>query len=127
MLIWGGTSPGYTAMSQLSNMVSYSAPPVGRNTASFSDGPAPAVRSNFCNKFNTAEGSRFGDKATLLIARTMISKSKDLSVGSPDASIAGTIIRKNGVHSKHMLAYWCQALYKGARDRLTKEMLHDTI
>ncbi|XP_070032173.1 zinc finger CCCH domain-containing protein 14-like [Nicotiana tomentosiformis] len=53
--------PGYTAMSQLSNMGSNPAALVGRNGASFSDGPAPAVKSKFCNKFNTAEGCKFGD------------------------------------------------------------------
>ncbi|PHU30451.1 Zinc finger CCCH domain-containing protein 14 [Capsicum chinense] len=54
--------PGYTAMSQLSNMGSNPAPPFGRNGASFSDGPAPTVKSKFCSRFNTAEGCRFGDK-----------------------------------------------------------------
>lgn len=48
-------------MSQLSNMGSNPAALVGRNGASFSDGPAPAVKSKFCNKFNTAEGCKFGD------------------------------------------------------------------
>ncbi|PHT60175.1 Zinc finger CCCH domain-containing protein 44 [Capsicum baccatum] len=54
--------PGYTAMSQLSSMGSNPAPPFGRNDASFSDDPAPAVKSKFCSRFNTAEGCRFGDK-----------------------------------------------------------------
>ncbi|PHT94489.1 Zinc finger CCCH domain-containing protein 14 [Capsicum annuum] len=54
--------PGYTAMSQLSNMGSNPAPPFGRNGASFSDGPVPTVKSKFCSRFNTAEGCRFGDK-----------------------------------------------------------------
>ncbi|XP_015083884.1 zinc finger CCCH domain-containing protein 31-like [Solanum pennellii] len=129
--------PGYTAMSQLSNMGSNPAPPFGRNSASFSDGPGPAVKSKFCSKFNTAEGCRFGDKCHFAHGEMDIGKQvrpayDDFQAKGPpsgfsgylepsqpglaatnfgasatttisvDASLAGNIIGKSGVNSKHI-------------------------
>ncbi|XP_019252713.1 PREDICTED: zinc finger CCCH domain-containing protein 52-like [Nicotiana attenuata] len=74
--------PGYTAMSQLSNMGSNPAAPVGRNGASFSDGPAPAVKS----KSNSG----------------YLEPSRPLPLVYIDASLAGAIIGKNGVNSKQI-------------------------
>ncbi|KAL0397516.1 UNVERIFIED_CONTAM: Zinc finger CCCH domain-containing protein 31 [Sesamum calycinum] len=52
--------PGYSAHAQLANLGANNAVPVGRNA--FNDGPAPNMKSKLCNKFNTPEGCRFGDK-----------------------------------------------------------------
>ncbi|KAI3444945.1 hypothetical protein Pfo_001610 [Paulownia fortunei] len=53
--------PGYSAHSQLANLGGNSAVPVGRNAA-FTDGPAPTMKTKLCNKVNTPEGCRYGDK-----------------------------------------------------------------
>ncbi|KAH6772938.1 hypothetical protein C2S52_004219 [Perilla frutescens var. hirtella] len=53
--------PGYSAHTQLANMGGNAGVPVGRN-ASFSDAPAPAMKTRICNRINTAEGCRYGDK-----------------------------------------------------------------
>ncbi|KAK4349267.1 hypothetical protein RND71_032022 [Anisodus tanguticus] len=47
--------PGYSAMSQISNMGLNPAVPTGRNTTPFSDGLASTMKSKLCNKYNTAE------------------------------------------------------------------------
>ncbi|KAL2234233.1 zinc finger CCCH domain-containing protein 14 isoform X1 [Sesamum indicum] len=52
--------PGYSAHAQLANLGANNALPVGRNA--FTDGPTPTMKSKLCNKFNTPEGCRFGDK-----------------------------------------------------------------
>ncbi|KAJ7957428.1 Zinc finger CCCH domain-containing protein 14 [Quillaja saponaria] len=58
---------GIKAVSQITNVSSSNAlPQVGRNSAvppSFPDGSSPpAVKTRLCNKYNTAEGCKFGDK-----------------------------------------------------------------
>ncbi|KAG8363559.1 hypothetical protein BUALT_Bualt19G0035100 [Buddleja alternifolia] len=53
--------PGYSAHTQLANSGGNSAVPVGRNTG-FTDGPASTMKTKLCNKINTPEGCRFGDK-----------------------------------------------------------------
>ncbi|KAL5765090.1 hypothetical protein ACOSP7_017389 [Xanthoceras sorbifolium] len=58
---------GYKAVSQMLNLGSGPAlPPAARNSAappSFPDGSSPpAVKTRLCNKYNTAEGCKFGDK-----------------------------------------------------------------
>ncbi|KAM3323334.1 zinc finger CCCH domain-containing protein 14 [Capsicum chacoense] len=81
--------PGYTAMSQLSNMGSNPAPPFGRNGASFSDGPAPTVKSKFCSRFNTAEGCRFGDKCHF--AHSEVEVGKQVRPGYNDFQTKGPL------------------------------------
>ncbi|XP_059649056.1 zinc finger CCCH domain-containing protein 14-like [Cornus florida] len=58
--------PGYNAVAQLTNLGGNPAShPNARNTMApptFSDGPAPSVKSKLCNKFNSPEGCKFGDK-----------------------------------------------------------------
>ncbi|CAK9177409.1 unnamed protein product [Ilex paraguariensis] len=52
--------PGYSAVGQMTNLGG----PVGRNAmpqAPFTDGPSPA-KTKLCNKINTPEGCKFGDK-----------------------------------------------------------------
>lgn len=56
---------GYSAVSQMTNMGGNHHIPSGRNPMApppFTDGPAPTVKSKLCNKFNTAEGCKFGNK-----------------------------------------------------------------
>lgn len=58
---------GFKAVSQMINLgVNQPLPPVSRNSAvppSFPDGSSPpAVKTRLCNKYNTAEGCKFGDK-----------------------------------------------------------------
>ncbi|XP_058225182.1 zinc finger CCCH domain-containing protein 14-like [Rhododendron vialii] len=56
---------GYSAVSQMTNMGGNHHIPSGRNPMApppFADGPAPTVKSKLCNKFNTAEGCKFGNK-----------------------------------------------------------------
>lgn len=58
---------GFKAVSQVINVGSNPSPipPVGRNHVppSFPDGSSPpVVKTRLCNKFNTAEGCKFGDK-----------------------------------------------------------------
>lgn len=58
---------GFKAVSQMINVGSSPAiPPIGRNPnvpPSFPDGSSPPVaKTRLCNKFNTAEGRKFGDK-----------------------------------------------------------------
>ncbi|MEI4855957.1 hypothetical protein, partial [Klebsiella pneumoniae] len=51
---------GYTAPNQMTNLGG----PVARKPAlpPFSNGPASTVKTKLCNKDNTAEGCKFGDK-----------------------------------------------------------------
>lgn len=53
--------PGYSALSQLSNSGGNANLPVGRNTP-FGDGPSAAAKNKICNKYNTREGCKYGDK-----------------------------------------------------------------
>ncbi|CAM8890139.1 unnamed protein product [Rhodiola kirilowii] len=55
---------GYSAVAQMNNM-GPSAPPPTRSMAappSMSNSSSPTVKSRLCNKFNSAEGCKFGDK-----------------------------------------------------------------
>uniref|UniRef100_A0A5B6Z2Z1 Putative zinc finger CCCH domain-containing protein 14 n=1 Tax=Davidia involucrata TaxID=16924 RepID=A0A5B6Z2Z1_DAVIN len=56
---------GYSAIAQMTNLGGNPGTPVGRNARApppFTDGAAPTVKSKLCNKFNTLEGCKFGDK-----------------------------------------------------------------
>ncbi|XP_020673512.1 zinc finger CCCH domain-containing protein 14-like [Dendrobium catenatum] len=58
---------GYNAVAQINNRGSTALPPPSRNhligPTSLSDGPAtPVTKTRLCNKYNTAEGCKFGDK-----------------------------------------------------------------
>ncbi|KAL3815037.1 hypothetical protein ACJIZ3_016305 [Penstemon smallii] len=54
-------APGHSAHAQLGNMGGNAPVPPGRN-AHFTDGPAPAMKTKLCNKINTPEGCRYGNK-----------------------------------------------------------------
>ncbi|PIN25178.1 hypothetical protein CDL12_02076 [Handroanthus impetiginosus] len=54
-------APGYSAHAQLANLGGNDAVPAGRN-AGFTDSPAPTMKTKLCNKINTPEGCRYGDK-----------------------------------------------------------------
>ena len=118
-------------------------PPPPRNSAappSFPDGSSPpAVKTRLCNKYNTVEGCKFGDKCHFAhgeweLGRPTAQSYEDPRAGagfpgrmggrmesappahgavasfgatatakiSVDASLAGAIIGKNGVHSKQI-------------------------
>ncbi|KAK8656850.1 hypothetical protein V6N13_098785 [Hibiscus sabdariffa] len=83
-----------------------------RNTAvppSFPDGSAPpAVKTRLCNKFSSPEGCKYGRMAGRMeppsqglgaVASFGASATAKISI---DASLAGVIIGKNGVNSKHI-------------------------
>ncbi|KAL7238251.1 hypothetical protein ACSBR2_004369 [Camellia fascicularis] len=57
---------GFSAVAQMTNLGGNPIPPPVRNGMAppppFSDGPAPTAKTKLCNKFNTAEGCKFGDK-----------------------------------------------------------------
>lgn len=132
-------------MSQLINAGSSPAiPQIGRNPSgppSFPDGSSPpVVKTRLCNKFNTAEGCKFGDKCHFahgeweLGRPTILAYEDNRAMGqmhssrgggrieppppahgaassfgasatakiSINASLAGTIIGKNGVNSKQI-------------------------
>uniref|UniRef100_A0A2P2LFP0 Uncharacterized protein MANES_15G103200 n=2 Tax=Rhizophora mucronata TaxID=61149 RepID=A0A2P2LFP0_RHIMU len=135
---------GFKAVSQMLNLSGAPAlPPAGRNPGvppSFPDGSSPpAVKTRVCNKYNTAEGCKFGDKCHFAHGEWELGKPTAPSYGGPramgqipggigrqieppsqglgaaasfgaiaaakisvDASLAGAIIGKNGVHSKQI-------------------------
>ncbi|CAN4109083.1 unnamed protein product [Withania somnifera] len=129
---------GYSAVAQMMNLAPV---PASRNAAAppMTNGNAPAVKTKLCNKFNTAEGCKFGDKCNFAhgeweIGKPIVSLQEDpraMGVGptpsrfggrmepavsgpaasfgtsatakiSVDASLAGAIIGKGGVHSKQI-------------------------
>ena len=52
-------------MAQMTNQGGNPSIPSARNAMApppFTDGPAPTVKTKLCNKFNSAEGCKFGDK-----------------------------------------------------------------
>ncbi|XP_008805470.1 zinc finger CCCH domain-containing protein 31-like [Phoenix dactylifera] len=57
---------GIQAVAQMTNLGNPAVPPPARNPMvppAFSDGPpGPAVKTRLCNKYNTAEGCKFGEK-----------------------------------------------------------------
>ncbi|XP_072970089.1 zinc finger CCCH domain-containing protein 14-like [Typha angustifolia] len=56
---------GYQAVAQMTNLGNPGHAPPGRppmGPPPVPDGPGPAVKSRLCNKYNTAEGCKFGDK-----------------------------------------------------------------
>ncbi|KAG5583615.1 hypothetical protein H5410_054242 [Solanum commersonii] len=65
---------GYNAVAQMMNLGS--APPASRNVAAptMSNGNAPAVKTKLCNKFNTAEGCKFGDTCNFAHGEWQIGK-----------------------------------------------------
>ncbi|XP_073311671.1 zinc finger CCCH domain-containing protein 14-like [Primulina huaijiensis] len=65
--------PGYNAHTQLANMGGHNAVP-GRNVE-FPDGPAPTMRTKMCNRINTPEGCRFGDKCHFAHSEMELGKS----------------------------------------------------
>uniref|UniRef100_A0A803LFT4 C3H1-type domain-containing protein n=1 Tax=Chenopodium quinoa TaxID=63459 RepID=A0A803LFT4_CHEQI len=87
-------SGGYNAVAQLMNL-----PPMSRNAPppppppQSHNGSAPAAKTRLCNKFNSAEGCKYGDKCHFAHATAKI---------SVDASLAGAIIGKSGVNSKQI-------------------------
>nr|XP_016439759.1 PREDICTED: zinc finger CCCH domain-containing protein 14-like [Nicotiana tabacum] len=129
---------GYNAVAQMMKMAPA---PSLRNTAAppMSNGNAPAVKTKLCNKYNTTEGCKFGDKCNFAhgeweIGKPIMPSQEDpramgggpvpgrfggriepavsgpaASFGtsatakiSVDASLAGAIIGKGGVHSKQI-------------------------
>lgn len=123
--------PGYNAHTQLANMGVHVAAPAGRNT-SFSDSPAPNMKTKLCNRLNTPDGCRYGNKCHFAHSEMELGKpatpgfedtrmrggysqrheASQHAVGnfgasatakiSIDASFAGPIIGKNGVNSKQI-------------------------
>lgn len=85
--------PGYSALSQLSNVGGNATMPVGRNMP-FSDGPAPAARTKLCNRFNTPEGCKFGDKCHF--AHGDMALGKAVTPGYEDRRGMGSISRFSG-------------------------------
>ncbi|XP_059302999.1 zinc finger CCCH domain-containing protein 14-like [Lycium ferocissimum] len=86
--------PGYSAMSQISNMGLNPAVPTGRNTAPFSDGPASSMKSKLCNKYNSAEGCRFGDKchfahSEMEIGKPVVPAYDDFQAAGPHSMFSG--------------------------------------
>ncbi|KAL6981614.1 hypothetical protein U1Q18_023241 [Sarracenia purpurea var. burkii] len=56
---------GYSAVAQMTSLGGNHSIHPGRNAMApppFTDGPASIVKTKLCNKFNTAEGCKFGDK-----------------------------------------------------------------
>ncbi|KAJ7971447.1 zinc finger CCCH domain-containing protein 14-like [Quillaja saponaria] len=57
---------GYNAVAQMMNLAPAAPPPASRNIAGPPPTPngsaTPTVKSRMCNKYNTAEGCKFGDK-----------------------------------------------------------------
>ncbi|KAM3288765.1 zinc finger CCCH domain-containing protein 14 [Capsicum chacoense] len=130
---------GYNAVAQMMNL---GPAPASRNAPAppMANGNAPAVKTKLCNKFNTAEGCKFGDKCNFAhgeweIGKPIVPSQEDpraMGVGpipgrfgagrmeppvsghaasfgtsatakiSVDASLAGAIIGKGGVHSKQI-------------------------
>lgn len=132
---------GYKAADQFINMGG----PIGRKPPmqqSFTDGPAPPMKSKICNKINTPEGCKFGDKCRFahseaeiggrpsfpsyenprgpmnyggfggypgqfepsppaLPAGANFGQSATAKI-SIDAALAGPVIGKGGVNSKHI-------------------------
>ena len=64
---------GYNAVAQMMNLGSA---PASRNVAAppMSNGNAPAVKTKLCNKFNTAEGCKFGDACNFAHGEWQIGK-----------------------------------------------------
>ncbi|KAK6162866.1 hypothetical protein DH2020_002707 [Rehmannia glutinosa] len=65
--------PGYSAHAQLANLGGNNAVSVARN-ANFTDGLAPTMKTKICNKINTPEGCRYGDKCHFAHSEMEISK-----------------------------------------------------
>ncbi|KAK6162914.1 hypothetical protein DH2020_002755 [Rehmannia glutinosa] len=61
------------AHAQLANLGGNNAVSVARN-ANFTDGPAPTMKTKICNKINTPEGCRYGDKCHFAHSEMEISK-----------------------------------------------------
>lgn len=80
--------PGYSAHTQLANLGGNVGVPVGRN-ASFSDGPAPTMKTKICNRINTPEGCRYGDKCHF--AHSEMELSKPHNPGFEDPRMRGPI------------------------------------
>lgn len=136
---------GYNAVAQMMNLKSSAAPQLSRNVVApppvANNGSAPsAVKSRICNKFNSAEGCKFGDKCHFAHGEWELGKPfapsiddhhrpmAPITVGrvpgrieapsglaattsfgvnstakiSVEASLAGAIIGKGGVHSKQI-------------------------
>lgn len=132
---------GYAAVSQLTNLGNnHSHPPASRNpmsVPSMPNGSSAAAKTKMCNKINTPDGCKFGDKCHFAHNEREIGKSagpphedprgmgppmhgryrhepapQDLAAVSfgatatakisVDASLAGAIIGKGGVNSKHI-------------------------
>uniref|UniRef100_D6MKN0 Transcription factor n=1 Tax=Lycoris longituba TaxID=272140 RepID=D6MKN0_9ASPA len=138
---------GYNAVAQMTNMGNPThAPPPPRGPMgpppAMPDphGPPPAVKTKMCNKFNSAEGCKFGDKCNFAHGEGELGKriipSRDGPMGGPppmgaagrmgnrfeppppvppttfgasatakisvDSSLAGAIIGKGGVNTKHI-------------------------
>ncbi|KAJ8770869.1 hypothetical protein K2173_021784 [Erythroxylum novogranatense] len=135
---------GFKSVSQMLNLGGNPAgPPAARNPGvppSFPDGSSPpAVKTRLCNKYNTPEGCKFGDKCHFAHGEWELGKPTGPSYEDPrsmgsipgrmgrhmeppshgagaaasfgasatakisvDASLAGAIIGKNGVHSKQV-------------------------
>ncbi|KAK3000021.1 hypothetical protein RJ639_024438 [Escallonia herrerae] len=84
---------GYNAVAQMMNLAPA---PASRNMTapSIQNGSsAPTAKTRMCNKYNTAEGCKFGDKCHFAHATAKI---------SVDASLAGAIIGKGGINSKQI-------------------------
>ncbi|KAJ8570362.1 hypothetical protein K7X08_037334 [Anisodus acutangulus] len=79
---------GYNAVAQMMNL---GPSPGSRNVAAppMSNGNAPAVKTKLCNKFNTAEGCKFGDKCNFAHGEWQIGKPIMTSQEDPRAMGVG--------------------------------------
>ncbi|PKA60368.1 Zinc finger CCCH domain-containing protein 14 [Apostasia shenzhenica] len=92
---------GYNAVAQITNLGNPNPSPAPRNPAAFaapiSDGHAtPVVKSRLCNKFNTPEGCKFGDKCHFAHGEWELGKPVTSSHEPPVASPFGIGRRPGG-------------------------------
>ncbi|KAK2988443.1 hypothetical protein RJ640_022280 [Escallonia rubra] len=74
---------GYSAVSQMTNL---GGPAARKPIQPFTDGPAPSVKTKLCNKYNTAEGCKFGDKCRFAHSEMELGKSAFSGYEDPRAS-----------------------------------------
>ncbi|CAL9191245.1 unnamed protein product [Musa hybrid cultivar] len=84
---------GLQAVAQMNNLGNPALAPPVRNPAALSaihDGaPAPAVKTRLCNKYNTAEGCKFGDRCNFAHGEQELGKPKVSSTDGPMAPPMG--------------------------------------
>ncbi|GMH10286.1 hypothetical protein Nepgr_012127 [Nepenthes gracilis] len=84
---------GYKAVTQMMNLGSPTAPPPAPRTAagppSFPDSSSPvSVKTRLCNKYNTSEGCRFGDKCHFAHGESELGKPSAPSYGDDPRTMA---------------------------------------